>query len=130
MAGAVMGPVFDTEAEFARLGRGRLFESFAHGEGQAFLEVVSRNCVRETEAGRHAAFRDDLRVLVEACFEEFGDEGGCREVDDVVGQFNVWREQVGGEPDAVVAVCGPVLFRLERQSILRHEDPLAGHRWA
>ena len=128
VGGAVVRAVLDAEAEFVRLGGGCLFESFAHGEGQASLEVLSRDGVREAEARRHAAFRDDLRVLVEACFEEFGDEGGRLELDDEVGQFDVRREQVGGQSHAVLAVCGPVLGRLERQSVLRHEGPLAGCR--
>ena len=75
VGGAVVGRVFDAQTEFARLGRGRLFESFAQGEGQALLEVVSRNRMRETETRRHAPFRDDLRVLLEARFEDLRGEG-------------------------------------------------------
>ena len=128
VGGAVVEAVFDAEAEFARLGRGRLFESFAQSEGQASLEVVSRNGVRETEAGRHAPFRDDLRMLVEARLEDLRNEGRRRELDDAPGQFDVRREQVRGQPYPVLAVRRPILRRREHESVLRREAPLAGHR--
>ena len=128
VGGAVVEAVFDAEAEFARLGRGGLLRPLAHGDGHALLEVVVRDRVREAEAGRHASFRDDLRVLVEARFEDFCDECGRLELDIEAGQFDVGGEQVGGELYPVLAVRRPILRRREGEPIRRDEGPLAGHR--